>query len=55
VIATLADAVAAVAAFDVTFARLRWFDRSVLWLSPEPRAPFVALTAAVGDSPLSLE
>ena len=35
-----------VAAFEVTFARTRWFERSVLWLAPEPDEPFRALTAA---------
>jgi len=47
VISSLQRAVRSVAAFDVTFARLRWFDRSVLWLAPEPAEPFLALTAAV--------
>ena len=50
VIGTLARAVASIAAFDVTFARLRWFDRSVLWLAPEPCGPFVALIAAVSQA-----
>jgi 2'-5' RNA ligase len=45
-IAALAGAVRSVPAFDVTFRRLRWFDRSVLWLAPEPAEPFLALTAA---------
>jgi 2'-5' RNA ligase len=47
VISDLAGAVGSVACFDVTFARLRWFERSVLWLAPEPADPFLALTAAV--------
>jgi 2'-5' RNA ligase len=47
VISALQGAVRSVAAFDVTFARLGWFDRSVLWLAPEPAEPFLALTAAV--------
>lgn len=47
VISELAGAVRSVAAFDITFARLRWFERSVLWLAPEPDAPFAELTAAV--------
>ena len=46
VIAALAQAVGSVPAFDVTFRRLRWFDRSVLWLAPEPSEPFLALMAA---------
>jgi 2'-5' RNA ligase len=47
VMSALQRAVRSVAAFDVTFARLRWFDRSVLWLAPQPAEPFLALTAAV--------
>jgi len=47
VLAALADAVKSVAAFDVRFARLRWFNRSVLWLEPDPAEPFAALTTAV--------
>jgi len=47
VISALGAAVRSVTAFDVTFRRLRWFDRSVLWLAPEPAEPFAALTAAV--------
>jgi 2'-5' RNA ligase len=47
VISSLAAAVRSVAAFDVAFRRLSWFDRSVLWLAPEPAEPFLALTAAV--------
>jgi 2'-5' RNA ligase len=47
VISGLAGAVRSVSAFDVTFARVRWFERSVLWLSPEPPGPFLALTAAI--------
>jgi 2'-5' RNA ligase len=47
VISDLAGALRSVAGFDVTFARLRWFERSVLWLAPEPADPFIALTTAV--------
>jgi 2'-5' RNA ligase len=47
VISDLAGAVGSVTCFDVTFARLRWFERSVLWLAPEPAGPFLELTAAV--------
>ncbi len=36
----LRDAVAPVAAFRCTFGAVRWFDRRVLWLAPEPVAPF---------------
>jgi 2'-5' RNA ligase len=31
-------------AFTVTFARVAWFREDVLWLVPEPAAPFRALT-----------
>ncbi len=34
-------------AFDFTLARLGWFGEEVLYLAPEPAAPFVAITAAV--------
>jgi 2'-5' RNA ligase len=47
VISSLAAAVRSVTTFDVAFRRLSWFDRSVLWLAPEPAEPFAALTAAV--------
>ena len=42
----LADVVGSVPAFEVTFARCSWFGDAVLWLAPEPAAPFRALTAA---------
>jgi 2'-5' RNA ligase len=47
VIAELAAAVGSVGSFEVTFSRVAWFDRSVLWLAPEPGEPFRALTRAV--------
>ncbi len=47
VLSKLAEAVASVAAFDVTLARISWFGDSVLWLAPEPAEPFRALTNAV--------
>ncbi len=47
VIGALAAVVGSVLAFEVTFARLAWFGRTVLWLAPEPAEPFLALTAAV--------
>jgi 2'-5' RNA ligase len=43
----LAEAIGSVPAFDVTLARLSWFDDGLLWLAPEPDDPFRALTAAV--------
>ena len=36
--------------FDCQFTNVRWFDSDVLWLQPEPAAPFRALTAAVTDA-----
>jgi 2'-5' RNA ligase len=46
-VAALRDAVASVAPFSCTFAELRWFDRRVLWLAPDPVAPFRAIAARV--------
>ncbi len=43
----LAGAVASVPAFEVTFARVAWFWPQVLFLAPEPAAPFAGLTQAV--------
>ena len=33
--------------FTATFHRASWFAEDVVWLAPEPSAPFRALTAAV--------
>jgi 2'-5' RNA ligase len=46
-VAALREAVAPVAPFSCTFAGLRWFDRRVLWLAPDPVAPFVEIAARV--------
>lgn len=46
----LAEAVASVRSFDVTFTRVSWFGEAVLWLAPEPAGPFRDLTAAVWAS-----
>lgn len=46
VINALAGAIGSVPAFEATFARVRWFGRQVLWLAPEPAAPFSALVTA---------
>lgn len=43
----LAEAVAAVAAFDCVLARTEWFGDDVLWLAPEPDGPFRELTRSV--------
>ncbi len=45
-VVALTEAFAPFAPFEVTFARLDRFP-GVLWLAPEPAAPFVALTEAV--------
>ncbi len=34
-------------AFSFELARVAWFGTQVVWLAPEPAAPFAALTAAV--------
>jgi len=47
VLAGLAAAIATVSAFDCAFGRTEWFGDDVVWLAPEPAAPFRALTAAV--------
>ena len=47
VIGALAGAISSVPAFDVTFAQVRWFGPQVMWLAPEPAAPFSALITAV--------
>jgi 2'-5' RNA ligase len=36
-----------VPAFDCAFRRTEWFGSDVLWLGPEPDAPFRTLTRAV--------
>ncbi len=38
-----------VAAFDFALTSLGWFGRSVLWLAPEPTAPFLELTSRLAD------
>jgi 2'-5' RNA ligase len=48
-VGALADAVASVAAFDMSFRQVRWFGEDVLWLAPDPAEPFHALTRAVRD------
>jgi 2'-5' RNA ligase len=47
VLADLAAAVGTVPAFDCSFRRTSWFGDDVLWLAPEPDAPFRDLTRAV--------
>jgi hypothetical protein len=47
VISSASAAVATVSSFDCEFARTKWFGQEVLWLAPEPEAPFRALISAV--------
>ena len=47
VLAELAAAIGTVPAFDCVFPRTDWFGADVLWLAPEPDAPFRTLTSAV--------
>ena len=46
-LAEVAAAVRTVPAFDVRFERTAWFGETVLWLDPQPSAPFRALTTQV--------
>ncbi len=43
----LRAAVAPVAPFTCTFPGLRWFSDRVLWLAPEPAAPFVEIAERI--------
>ncbi|HWG74220.1 MAG TPA: 2'-5' RNA ligase family protein [Acidimicrobiales bacterium] len=45
----LAAALAEVPAFEFSLSQVGWFGRSVLWLGPEPTAPFLALTAMLAE------
>jgi hypothetical protein len=47
-VAAIAEVVAPFEPFDVAFTRLERFS-GVLWLAPEPAAPFAALTEAMVD------
>lgn len=47
VLTGLGAAVSTVPAFDCAFRRTEWFGDDVLWLAPEPDAPFRELTRAV--------
>ncbi|WP_232667925.1 2'-5' RNA ligase family protein [Pseudonocardia sp. TRM90224] len=49
VLAALREVVATVPAAEVTFERVEWFGDDLVWLAPEPSAPFAALTAAVSE------
>jgi hypothetical protein len=47
VLARLTDAVGTVPAFDCAFPSTAWFGDDVLWLAPDPAAPFLRLIEAV--------
>ncbi|MGZ4546029.1 MAG: 2'-5' RNA ligase family protein [Blastococcus sp.] len=47
VLSRLAAAVGTVPAFECVFSRTEWFGDDVLWLAPEPDAPFRELVRAV--------
>ncbi|MGM1060024.1 2'-5' RNA ligase family protein [Saccharothrix sp. Mg75] len=47
VLDALGEVVAGAPAFGCAFRRTEWFGEDVLWLAPEPAAPFRALTEAV--------
>lgn len=48
-LADLDDELADVKAFDFELARVDWFGRRVLWVAPEPAAPFLELTNRLAD------
>jgi 2'-5' RNA ligase len=48
-LAALDDLFADVVPFDFELTGVRWFGSEVLWLSPEPAAPFAALTHRVAE------
>lgn len=50
VMGQVATAVRSVPAFACVFGECRWFDEDVLWLAPEPAAPFLALTRAITEA-----
>jgi 2'-5' RNA ligase len=50
VLTELATAVGTVPAFDCVFPRTDWFGADVLWLAPEPDAPFRDLTRALVEA-----
>ena len=45
----LGAALVEVPAFEFSLTHVGWFGRSVLWLGPEPTAPFLALTAMLAE------
>jgi 2'-5' RNA ligase len=49
-LAELDDVLRDVKAFDFELAHVDWFGRRVLWVAPEPAAPFLELTSLLADS-----
>jgi 2'-5' RNA ligase len=47
VLATLSQIFGATARFDISFAEVKWFGDTVVWLSPQPDGGLRQLTAAV--------
>ena len=50
VLGRIATCVSGHRAFEVQFARAKWFGEEVLWLAPEPDSPFRELTATLSDA-----
>jgi 2'-5' RNA ligase len=48
-LAELDDMLEPVAAFDFVLDHVDWFGRRVLWVAPEPSAPFLRLTSLLAD------
>ena len=48
-LAELGDALAGVDPFEFHLNAVGWFGRAVLWLAPDPVAPFVKLTAMLAE------
>ncbi len=48
-LAALDDELSEVKAFDFELVRVDWFGRRVLWVAPEPAAPFLELTARLSE------
>ena len=47
---TLRELLSSVTTFDFSLVATRWFADTVLWLAPDPDAPFRVLTQAVADA-----
>jgi hypothetical protein len=47
---TLRELLSSVTTFDFSLVATRWFADTVVWLAPDPDAPFRVLTQAVADA-----